>query len=298
MDQQDDTSGVIIALERAVRAGGEQARSRLVSRVRRTVEGVERALAPAVERGTRALFETLTKPENARKLQQSLASVAQFAMSSGFRADPRARLLFDFVDDLEQRHGRPRVLQVVVEHAVVYENDMLDMLIAAIQGGDGLDAPHDVSHMKEHAGDDLLALLCSLAALERDDEPPSTRQARLEYFDHAPIDARFKPLARMAVGEASAFEADEPAEDAVKAGPGRLRRALRKLTTQPTRSLTRHVPSLADPATRFVTTSYLFFVQSYLVRAMIEELPDVLEALGELERSTGDDSADVLDLGD
>lgn len=313
MADSTDDSKFLMRLGKVVHAGSqrvEDAGSALVTRLRR---GLATTVAPGVERAARAAVLKLAEPENARRLQDTLAGVAQFAMRSGFRADPNARLLFDFVDELEQAHGRPAVLEVVVAHAVTYEADLMAMLVEAVQEGRpaGVDGV-DFAGMRDRAGTKLLTLLCSLASLEADEAPPLSQAApdKVAYFEAAPIDERFKPLARMACGDKSALRRSQPRQDDSVDKPGLLRRALARFggdggedgggEDEPpkTRALARLMPSLADPAMRFLTTSYLFFVQSYLLRAMIEELPEMLGAIAEIDRRAQADDPQVVDVGD
>lgn len=318
MSDDSTQSRFLVRIRRAVSSTGrrvEKAPSKLVARVRATIND---KLAPAIEAGARELLLELAEPENARRLQRGLAGVAQAAMRAGFGSDPPARLLFDFVDTLEERHTRETILQVVVEHAVNYEGDLIEMLLAA---GPGAAASRDMAQLQERAGERLLTLLCSLAALERDQPAPTDREAQILYFEAAPIEERFKPLARMAAGDERAFArhcaaADDDAQSTEQAS--RLRGLVRRLTdlTMPDSdhrrdapvgtsgtgeanpsALARFLPSLNDPVLRFLTMSYLFFLQSYLLRAMIEGLPEALQMAAELERARQDDE-DVVDIGE
>ncbi|MFW6053462.1 MAG: hypothetical protein ACOC9J_01500, partial [Persicimonas sp.] len=110
MNDENDNNQLLTRVRRALTAGGrrvEKAPSRLLARVRKTVD---ETIAPAIEAKAREALLELAKPENARQLQQALARLAQPAMRAGFRSDPPARLLFDFVDALEQRHTREKTL--------------------------------------------------------------------------------------------------------------------------------------------------------------------------------------------
>ncbi len=318
MSDENDSNNLLMRVRRAVTSTGqrvEKAPSKLLARVRKTFD---ETLAPAIEAKAREAMLKLAEPENARQLQRALAGLAQTAMRAGFRSDPPARLLFDFVDALEKRHTREQTLHVVIEHAVTYESDLLEMLLSAGPGGG---APGGLEHLRERASDRLLTLLCSLVALDREDAPPTDQQAQILYFEQAPIDERFKPLARMAAGDESAFASREAkADDDAEPGEqnSRLKGLVRRLTGQAksdlaqsnsdekktdgtyskTSALARFVPSLNDPVTRFLTMSYLFFLQSYLLRAMIEGLPEALEMAAELERDQRADDEDVVEIGD
>ncbi len=299
-DDSKDT-GLLVRVQDAVRSSSrrvDHVRSGLMQRVRETVD---ETIAPAVEEAARKMLLKLAEPENAQKLQEALAGVAGFAMRSGFQSDHKARLLFDFVDELEKRHSREEVMQIVVQHAIVYEQDLLVTLLDSVQRGSTLNSmsAERFEAFRERASTKLLALLCSLVSLESDERAPSARAAQIAFFEEATPEERFRPLARMAAGEPDAFESleDKPERDAKKRA-GWLRRALDRVSSEETTALAKLMPSLADPATRFLTTSYLFFMQSYLVRAMIEELPEILAMVRDLERDMDAESPDVIDLDD
>ncbi|QDG54679.1 hypothetical protein FIV42_29230 [Persicimonas caeni] len=303
MSDDSKDNGFLIRVQQAVRSGQQRvgdARSGLVERVKETLG---QRVAPAVEAGARKALLKLAEPENAQKLQETLATFAGFAMRSGFESDPKARLLFDFVDGLEQDHSREAVMKIVVEHAVVYEQDLLTTLLATVQSGESAAGRVDpLGQFRERASSKLLALLCALASLEGDEPPPQGQDAQVAYFESAPIDERYKPLARMAIGDEQALaEAADSKEDAAAKRPranskGVVKRTLERLRRDETTALARFIPSLSDPATQFLTTTYLFFVQSYVVRAMIEGLPDVLGAVRDLEQEAASESPDVIDV--
>jgi hypothetical protein len=336
----DDDISFLVRARRALRStaqrstdehdqadGASLSEASLIGRVR---DRVEQTLAPAIEDAAQKMLLKLAEPENAQKLQETLAGVAQFAMKSGFRSDPQAGLLFDFVDQLETRHSRPEVLEIVVEHAMVYEQDLVATLIEAIKSGQGVaglagrkqgagrkSGTDRFEAFRDRASTRLLTLLCSLASLDSDDPAPDSRAAKVAYFEQAPIDARFKPLARMATGEREAFEVAQNSEEGSHThdpdpdSPSLVRRAINRLAGEAngeangnaTTALARFVPSLRDPGTRFLTTSYLFFMQSYLVRAMIEELPAMLAAVRDLEQEAqnnqqADTPDDIIEIND
>jgi hypothetical protein len=302
-DQKDkengatDKTSLLVRVQRAVRSTARRAGDGSGGLIERVRDRVEQTIAPAIEDAARKALLKLAEPENAQKLQQTLAGFAQFAMKSGFRSDPNAALLFDFVDQLEKRHSRQQVLEVVVQHAMVYEQDLLAMLTEAIQSGRDISSLGGASRFdafRDRASTRLLTLLCSLASLDAERPPPNSHHDRpgdnladdekVAYFEQAPIDARFKPLARMAAGQRDAFD---------------HARGSKKGARSKTTALARFMPSLNDPATRFLTTSYLFFMQSYLVRAMIEELPEMLAMVRDLDQEVqAEQDDDVIEVGD
>jgi|GEM_PF-3400161 len=303
------------ALRRAQSAAKQVVSRHLKPRVGRAVD----ALAPAVEKGARAALLQLADPARARILQKSMAGLAQWTMNTGFELDPHARLLFDFVDALEKKeHSREVLLAIIARHASRYEREMLGLMLKATRGaatarkmgplhGDlpdflkellgfgALDptqqepsgeyqnsnkAAEDFRRQRDHLSDLMLEFLCELAALESDQTPPGGRAAQLRFFADAPIDARFKPLAGMAVGDAEAFGTGAKNGMPGENPPGEKVPA----ESSPGGMLARFIPSLSDPMTRFLTTSHLFFLQSYLMRTTIEGLPEMLATVADLER--------------
>src|SRR5690554_4245475 len=346
----------------------------LISRhVKPRVEEAMTTVAPLVEKGAHAAIRKLAEPARARLLQKSMAGLAQWTMATGLELDPHAGPLFEFVDTLEQYHSREGVLKIIARHASSYERDMLQLMMRATQntGHSGLasfadgDLPdflkefmglntstktpnsdagsaqdasqfaEEFERQRERLGDSMLDLLCELAALESDELPPHTPDAQRAYFADAPIEPRFKLLAKLAAGDPEAFAAvaQQSTEQSAKEAPGaadtpgaegglrakisgsRLGRLLRRDSTgftesaeaettsdtpsetrptPPSGMLARFVPSLNDPATRFLTTSHLFFLQSYLMRTTIEGLPQMLATVAEIEREVERNKEDVM----
>jgi hypothetical protein len=309
MTDDSTQSRFLVRLKRAVRTQESRAQRVGAGLVEHLKERVDQKLAPILEQKARALLLELSEPQNARRLQSALAGLAQMAIKSGFRQDPQARLLFELADELEERHSRETVLRTVLEHAIAYEHELLAIVVDAVRAPDaaeGFDAA-DYASTRKRAGDKVLALLCALASLERDVPPPQLgahpTQVYVDYFESAPLDSRFKPLARMAAGHSDAFEQPKAAQDEPSNEAGLVRRLIGRVSggqsaEAKSSALSRLVPSLADPATRFVTVSYLFFVQSYLVRALVEDLPQMLEAVRELEIEQQRSDTDVVDIGD
>lgn len=278
---------------------GVGALSRLRKKARRVVRErvqplLETTLVPKVQQGARAAVQKLADPAHAALLQRSLAGLAQWTMRAGFRVDADARLLFEFVDAQEEEHSREVVLEIVTHHAATYERDLLRALL---HGSGGADAPRDLWSAGMWAADSkmglnpesaaqlsqqMLELLCTLAALDDPAPPPTDARDRLAYFENAPIPARFKILGRMASGDPAAFQ---PADAPDKISSATPRGGL------PARIFA----SLNDPAVRFATTGYLLFLHSYLLRAMIEALPALLETVAEAERQSAARAPDILD---
>lgn len=279
------SSGEVVVIDQArpgkLRRAGQRA-SRLFSRHLRPI--MEEKISPALQKGARAAVLELAKPQNARALQRTLGGLASWAAKTGFQLDPDARLLFEFIDETEARHSRESVLNIVLRHAVIHEPELLQSLLKEL-GHSVIEpaAAEDSSHGT--LGEGLLELLCELAALGSTRGVPSSRDAQLDYFQAAAIDPRFKPLGPMAAGLAGAFQNTKSTKNS------REPRSAAK-TSLPAR----FIPSLDDPAARFRTTGQLLALHTYLLRAMLEALPDTLQMIAELERQARAQSPDILDL--
>lgn len=269
----------------ALRRLGGKARRLVRERVQPLLET---AVAPVLQQGARAALQKLADPAQAALLQRSLAGLAGWTMRKGFGVDADAKLLFEFVDAQEALHSREVVLEIVTRHAATYQRDLLGALLSGMSppgrpidlwsAGEKLGLqPEAVQRL----GQELLELLCTLAALDEESPIPEDAPARLAYFEGAPIPEQFKVLGRMASGDPAAFR-PEKSPDKSPATPR---------TGLPARIFA----SLNDPAVRFATTGYLLFLHSYLLRAMIEALPDLLQTLAEAERHHSARAPDILD---
>ncbi|MGM0559246.1 MAG: hypothetical protein ACQEVA_22875 [Myxococcota bacterium] len=307
------------ARSRADKASGG-ALSRMSEKVRETVQdrlaprvkdALQYKLAPAIEERIREMVLKLAEPENAERLQETLASIAQFGMKRGFEQDPDARLLFEFVDWLERRHSRALVMEVVVKHGALMEHTLIQHLQKMLERqraglpperGDGWRELRDEGQQR------LLELLTLLVTLETGEPAPATQEAQVEYIEGADIPERFKILAHKTVGAEGAFdEAPDTAQPdtTVTSDDSRLEKWLGSREDRKSKkksALQRFAPSMDDPHTRFLTASHLFFVQSYLVRAMVENLPGMLSEIAELEKASRSHeeyaSDDVVDISE
>ncbi len=239
------------------------------------------------------LIQLLETPEHVETLQAALATVANWALSQGFRADPNAHLLFDFVTWLEERHGRARITTLLVTSDLLRDPAFLEGLSQVSRTLSPLPlpahqpwSPDEMRAFKERGGRRMMALLVQLAALESDEPPPAAGQAdRIAYFESAPIPRRFRRLARMTHGERL-----------LERRVSRRRRALRRLKARvpeaPT-DLVPYQPGRADETLHFLVFSTTFFLQSYLLRGLVESLPTIADELA----TTLDPDA-PLDIGE
>lgn len=257
----------------------------LARRGRRRLSGLVRSRARRMgDRLADKLLELLSSPQQVERLQTALVNVANWSLDRGFRSDPNAELLFEFVDWLEQRHDRRTITTILLRSSVVTDPEFLDALahltqalgpFSTTEGAPGWDE-QQLNRFKQRAGDRLLDLLVHLAALEAD-RPPAAGSAerRLDYFDSAPIPVRFRRLGPMTRGQ-QLLERDPVASHSK--WTRRLARHLPGVDADDTR-LQKYVPGVGDDELYFLVFSTAFFFQSYLLRNLIEALPDMAEEI-------------------
>ena len=281
---------------------------RAVGRLRKIARGGRRRLTDALrsraddveELLRQQLLDFLATPENVQTLQRSLATIGGWAMSRGFRSDPNAELLFHFVDWLEERHGRPTIAGILFSSELVRDPALLEAIahLATALGpgafhseGPGWDLDR-VERFKERAGTRLLDFLTRLASLETDAPPPEGAvEDRIHYFESAPIPERFERLARMTRGE----------DLLEKHNPSRRQRLLERVAHRlrpdrdddSTTALARFIPGVGDETLHFLVFSTTFFLQSYLLRGIVDALPDLAEDLTEQARTS-----EMIDITD
>ena len=246
-------------------------------------QAADRLIVGRIEAQANQWLRSLIDVENARRLQSTLAHIAQFGMELGFRADPDAARLYALVAWLEERHGRPPVLCRVAEHAVSTEATFLTALESIVDGyGEPRgsiareEAARRMHQIRDVAAGELLGLLCALAELECGEESPTVSvEARVAFYAEAGLPDEFRSLGAMAAGIPGAFD---PARE------GRVPLDEERLEDDGLGALTRFVPSFDDPHLRFLTLSHLFFLQSYLTRNLVEALPELLQEAGRTDR--------------
>jgi hypothetical protein len=136
-------------------------------------------------------------------------------------------------------------------------------------------------------------MLAEFAALQlREPVPQDKSPASLTAFFHsAGFPERFHPLPLLATGDPDTLAQHNPQPDPRP----RLRDLIRGRTTShdpapatspPTSTaLTTLSPLGHDPAFQFLFQSYTFFLQSYLARGLIEELPGILSWARDIDRA-------------
>ena len=229
-------------------------------------------------------FELLSSPQHVESLQRSLANIAGWTLRRGFDADPNAELLFEFVDWLEQRHSRQAITTIILRSSLLRDTAFLDALAHLSQAINPFDeavshspwSAEAVDRFKLQAGERLLDLLVELVALECDGDPPDDgMQPKVDYFEEAPIPVRFIRLAGMTRGH-HLIKRRSPSRS-----PGIVISLIDRLrSSRPAPSgLTKFVPGLGDETLHFLVFSTTFFLQSYLLRNLIEALPDIADEL-------------------
>lgn len=273
----DGPSGGSGALAR-MRSIARRGRSRLRGALRRRLDEIG-------ERIRRELLEVMSSPQKVRRLQRVLANLAGWMMGRGFRADPNAELLFEFVDWLDDRHGRQSIAAIVFQSAMVRDPEFLEAmghlsnsLAPWRQSADDSWSASRIDGFKRRAGNRLLSLLNELAALEADDPPPTGDiDDRIHYFEQAPIPDRFTRLAAMTRGD-RLFERTTPSKRLGWAVE--LFDDLRPESAERS-ALSRFIPGRGDEQLHFLVLSTTFFLQSYLLRNLIEGLPDIARRLSD-----------------
>lgn len=273
----------------------------LARRGRRRVSNAVRArLDDAAEILRRQMLDWMSSPDQVKALQQGLVRLTGWTLSKGFQADPNAELLFHFVDWLEKRHGRPQVMAILMRSEMLRDPTFIDALLYLSRSlspwTTEVEEPwdqHRVERFKERAAHKLLDLLVALVALESDRSPPRSpisSQAdvaeRVEYFEAAPLPARFTRLAAMTQGDLLLRR------DTTSRSRKWAQKALKRVGPAPKDSaLAKFIPGLGDETLHFLVFSTTFFLQSYLLRNLVEALPELAD---EFTQAIRDD--DAIDL--
>lgn len=275
---------------RLLRRAGSLGLSALEATGHRVKESAQAHLLPRIEDASRWLMD----PEHLEQAQHGLAQLASWGMRMGFEHDPRAGLLFEFVDWIEQEHGRAAVVMCLTQHNPVGDGTLLDLIQTRYMTWPKLD--EKIYQRKlEATSRTFLSLLNALAQVEDRQPQPTLRttEALIERFISSPsIPERFYPLAHMAAGDLRVLH--EYGQQAEAAKPSLAKRALSNLSnlrakkdanqasapspaTSSRTELTTHRPFQADPHFQFVVNSYTFFMHTYMTRAIIEQLPNLVD---------------------
>lgn len=272
-DKKSSSRSVLTPLKRAAQLSGRR---------------LATVLGPPLEAGLRRMQhefgQLLIDPKALKAVQKNLARFANLTFRLGFRADPNAALLFRFADWIEDRHGRQAVLHILLRSPLIQDPTFIDAiayLSEIILPWSDQEQPSlsqsQLDNFKERASLKLLLLLAELAALEHKAPAPKNEIGPLiAYFEAAPIPAEFQPLAKMATGEELKTREDPT--------PIRWSKDLSKrLGISPkeeqNRSLRRFIPGLGDETLEFLVLSTTFFIHTYLLRHLVESLPDLAQEI-------------------
>lgn len=261
-----------------------------------------------------AALDWMTSPENIEQVQAIMARTAQSAIDMGFRVDHHAALLFEFVDWMEQEHGREPVAARVWQYNSLVDGTLLALLEARVGMVGQQDRGRGYERQIEAVRLDFLELLCALASLE--DERPMPRVRRPEtlraYFEDCILPEQFYVLAGLGIGDPAAFEemeqrlaAQQAREREERSAAGKLVERLKRAATTArqdldsatseddggkkpgkrarARALVKLGPFDRDPSFRFLVNSYLFFLQTYTTRVLIERFPETIAAARALD---------------
>ncbi len=312
---QKNNDNQLTKLTRATRQRTKNLAARGISKAGEIQQSVEKRLTRALQSGANTLVEQLTNPKNAVFLQDQLVKIAQLGFTFGFKIDPNAEKLYNFVQWVEERHGREPVMALVLSQNLLADGRMVQLLTAyatflsspAALSGKAPDWKTDeIEQFKEQAGYTLLTMLCELAALEHDlPLPDGTTSEKIEFFESAPIPEEFKILAAMAAGrrpDAIIMPGQKPKTDPTDPErTSRLNRLAQSIlgstqkilgtpgTTEdvdakPT-GLARFIPGLNDPTFHFIVFSYTFFLETFMLRNLIENLPEILGGIAPLAQN-------------
>lgn len=274
-NQPPAASTAIARVRHLARRGGRRLRGALRERV-----------DEVTDRLRQRVVRLLGSPQQVRSLQKVLANMANWTLRRGFRADPNAELLFEFVDWLDDRHDRRRITSILLHSPLLRDPALIDALahlsdIVTPWETPASDSHWDVSRLerfKRRTGDRLLSVLVELAALEHDTDPPAGNvDERIAYFEQAPIPERFGRLAAMTQGRLlMTRRLPSRRLQTAKGLVDRLRphRAERS-------AMVPFLPGTGDERLQFLVLSTTFFIQSYLLRNLIEALPEIAAELHE-----------------
>lgn len=245
----------------------------------------------ASQKLARRVAHEMMQPEQIATIQGALARFAQWGMERGFALDPNAALFFEFLDWLDNRNGREVVMSRLMLSPMFQDPAFLEAIAQAAALLSPFAPPQaterwgtdEVERLKDRAGQRLLELLVSLVELDTEHPAADTGSliARTAYIANAEIPERFKALALMATGE----RLEPPASSATTRATSTLRGLSERLgaSSERQQGLTRFVPGVGDPHLHFLVYSTTFVMQSYLLRHLVESLPEMAARLRELQ---------------
>ena len=253
-----------------------------------------------------AAVDWMTRPEHIQQVQSILARAAQLGINAGFKVDHHAALIFSFVDWMEQEHGHEDVAARIWQYNSLADGTLIALLEARLGMIGQQDRQNGYERQLEDVRLDFMEMICSLASLEDETPMPAARRPEVlrDYFERCVLPERFYVLAGLGMGDPDAFSEMEQraaqAQQEKQAPTGltaRLARMARRASAPPSpqpeapsrqdrlrqRALTKLGPFDRDPSFRFLVNSYLFFLQTYTTRFMIERFPQAIALAKELD---------------
>lgn len=255
---------------------------------KRIVSGVGRRLKQAasrlpIDRSLDAVVDMLSDPRTVATVQGWMTTLGSAGLEAAFQQEPAARLMFDFAQWCEGRIGRGHVMAVLMQDALAPTGALGQLTRtwgAAVGAGQDGRNPLEVLLTRpptelllealDGAQRGMLTTLCALAcaASDRPAPPPDAPLDVLaDTFQACDIPDVYKPLADFALGRRADLERrpearpegapeDTLGEDADEVGG---------------------LPTLRRGAElRFVLIAYLVFVETYLVRNLVDALPTLM----------------------
>lgn len=187
-------------------------------------------------------------------MQHALTIAANFGLNRARNADEDVDLMLEFLEWLEQKHGRDVVAPTFARNTPVLRDPWMKLVQGVATPWESGASP---AHLRD-ARDAAAQLLGELAGLEHPETVPQSAEQLVDYFDSEWIPSRFLPLAEVVAGL-------RPSD----AQSGRTANS----------ALARFVPTLADPSVYFIVSSLLAVSNAYLTRELLERFPDMIEML-------------------
>ena len=260
-------------------AGDVEMSTRPRALVRRLGERVRGALptSASVARSLEALAHTLSDPRAVKQVHRLMSTLGQAGFEAAFRQEPYARLMFELAEWCGEQSSRGHVMAILMADATQPGGAVAQLtttLFSGVAGEGGLPANPLAALMSEPPGErldralttvqrSLMRTLCQLVTSATDAPEPDPDAALHELvatFRAADLPERFATIPDFVLG---LDVADAPPPEEAGESPG---------------ALTTHRPATQ---LRRVVTAYLLFVETYLVRNMVDALPSVMERVRE-----------------
>ena len=285
---------------------GDSDRPTAIARVRQIAHRGRRKVAHSLrsrlesvgEKVSAQLVDLMASPRQVEALQKSLVRITGWTLRRGFQADPNAELLFEFIEWLEKRHSREKITTILLHSQWLRDPAFVDALVhlSRLLSPFETDIEEQWSEsrleaFKTRAGRRLLELLVDLAALEQDvaPSPSSTVTEQIAFFRSPPIPDHFHRLADMTQGRHLLTRTRTSERRKLAKKVARRLGVLRPNDS----NLIPFIPGIGDETLHFLVFSTTFFLQSYLVRNLVEALPELADEFSENLKEQDDDIIDL-----